>query len=71
MSDVSLALFLADAIIVIASLGSFLFRKTGIPDMIFLMMLGILLGPVLGVILLRDIETLAPCFRADLDNNPA
>lgn len=60
MSDVSLALFLAAAIIVIGSLGSFLFRKTGIPDMIFLVILGILLGPVSGVILLKDIEPLAP-----------
>ncbi|MBS7622237.1 cation:proton antiporter [Candidatus Bathyarchaeota archaeon] len=60
MSDVSLALFLTAAIIVAGSLGSFLFRKTGIPDMIFLVMLGILLGPVSGVILLKDIEPLAP-----------
>jgi cell volume regulation protein A len=60
MSDASLALFLAAAIIVIGSLGSFLFRKTGIPDMIFLVILGILLGPVSGVILLKDIEPLAP-----------
>jgi len=60
MSDVSLALFLAAAIIVIGSLGSFLFRKTGIPDMIFLVILGILLGPVSGVILLKDIKPLAP-----------
>lgn len=32
MQDVSLALLLAAVIIVIGSLGSVLFRKTGIPD---------------------------------------
>jgi cell volume regulation protein A len=60
MSDASLALFLAATIIVIGSLSNFLFRKTGIPDMIFLVILGLLLGPVSGVILLKDIEPLAP-----------
>lgn len=60
IDDVSLALLLAAAIIVIGSLGSFLFRKTGIPDMIFLVILGILFGPITGLIQLKDIEPLAP-----------
>jgi len=60
MQDVSLALLLAAVIIVIGALGSILFRKTGIPDMIFLVLLGLLFGPVSGIILLKDIEPLAP-----------
>ncbi len=60
IQDVSLALLLAAIVIVIGSLGSYLFRRTGIPDMLFLVFLGVLFGPVLGFIRLADISPLAP-----------
>jgi cell volume regulation protein A len=58
--EVYLPLLLAAVVIIIGSLGSYLFRKTGIPDMLFLVLLGVLFGPILGFIELEAIAPLAP-----------
>jgi cell volume regulation protein A len=58
--EVYLPLLLAAVVIIIGSLGSYLFRKTGIPDMLFLVFLGIFFGPILGFIELEAIAPLAP-----------
>lgn len=60
IEEVYLPLLLAAAVIIIGSLGSYLFRKTGIPDMLFLVLLGVLFGPILGFIELEAIAPLAP-----------
>ena len=52
-----LAFGLAGIIIFIGFIGHYLFRITGIPDILILMIVGILLGPVFGVI---DAEMLSP-----------
>lgn len=54
---VVLAFALAGIIVVIGFIGHYLFKKTGIPDILILMIVGMLLGPVFGVI---DAEILAP-----------
>ena len=60
IEQVYIPLLLAAVVIIIGSLGSYLFRKTGIPDMLFLVILGILFGPILGFIELEVIAPLAP-----------
>ncbi len=52
----------AALIIVIGSLASYLFKKTGLPDMIFLIILGLLFGPFLGIIEREDVVGVAPIF---------
>lgn len=47
---VNLSLILVSVIIIIGSLCSYLFRKTGLPDMLFLIFLGIAVGPILKII---------------------
>lgn len=60
VQDVSLALVLASVIIVMGSIGSYIFRRTRIPDMVFLVFLGILLGPFFGLVTLENIVPVAP-----------
>jgi potassium/hydrogen antiporter len=47
---VSFALILAGGIIVIGFLGNYLFKRTCVPDMLFLIVLGLLIGPVTGLV---------------------
>ncbi|MGB9022064.1 MAG: cation:proton antiporter [Candidatus Bathyarchaeia archaeon] len=60
MTDATLVFLLATVIIVIGAVSSYLFRRTGIPDMLFLVLLGIAVGPGLGLISAEQIESLAP-----------
>jgi len=43
-------LLAASVVIILGVLGEAFFKKTGIPDILFLMILGIIIGPVLGII---------------------
>jgi cell volume regulation protein A len=60
MTDATLVFLVAATIILIGAAGNYLFRKTGIPDMLFLLALGLLVGPLLGIIKAQDIEPLTP-----------
>lgn len=65
MSDaVTLALVAAGVIIVIGFLSNYLFSRTGLPDMLFLIALGLVLGPVLQVFNPASAIVLAPYFAA-------
>ncbi|MEM2972075.1 MAG: cation:proton antiporter [Candidatus Bathyarchaeia archaeon] len=64
MDPVTLALILAGSIIVIGFLGNYFLERTGFPDMLFLIVLGILLGPVTGVVDPASIMNLAPYLAA-------
>ena len=57
---VTLSFTLFALIIIIGSLSSYLFRKTGLPDMLFLIFLGLIFGPVLKLIKYEDIVGIAP-----------
>lgn len=57
---VSFALILAGGIIVIGFLGNYLFKRTGVPDMLFLIVLGLLIGPVTGLIDGTSLTSFAP-----------
>ncbi len=62
MSEISI--FLIGAIIVAGFLGNYLFQRTRIPDVLLLMLLGVLLGPVLNVANPAFLTPLAPFFGA-------
>ncbi|MEM2994406.1 MAG: cation:proton antiporter [Candidatus Bathyarchaeia archaeon] len=64
MDHVTLALILAGSIIVIGFLGNYFLERTGFPDMLFLIVLGMLIGPVTGVADSASIMGLAPYLAA-------
>jgi potassium/hydrogen antiporter len=57
---VSFALILAGGIIVIGFLGNYLFKRTGLPDMLFLIILGLLMGPVTRLVDGTSLTSFAP-----------
>ena len=61
---VSLALITSALIIVIGFLGNYLFAKKGIPDMLFLIVLGMIVGPVLHIFDTSVIQGFAPYISA-------
>ncbi|MEE8570892.1 MAG: cation:proton antiporter [Candidatus Bathyarchaeia archaeon] len=61
---VTLALVTASVIIVIGFLGNYLFKRTGLPDMLYLIALGIVFGPILNVFDHASIMSLAPYLAA-------
>jgi cell volume regulation protein A len=65
LSDaITLALLLGGGIIVIGFLSNLLFERTGFPDMLLLIILGAILGPVLGLFEPSSITGLAPYLAA-------
>jgi cell volume regulation protein A len=64
MSTVSLFLLTVAAIILIGIVGELVFEKTGIPDVAWLILVGILLGPVSGLIDRSQLTSIAPYFGA-------
>ncbi len=57
-------LILAGAIIVIGFLSNYLFEHTGVPDMLFLIVLGILVGPTTGLVDGASVMSFAPYLAA-------
>jgi len=55
--DISLTFLLAGIMLMLGFVGDYLFKRSGIPDILILVSLGFLLGPVFGVV---DVEALAP-----------
>jgi len=64
LDPVTLALILGGSIIVIGFLGNYLSQRTGFPDMLLLIVLGMLLGPATGLIDSSSIMGLAPYLAA-------
>jgi len=63
LSDaVTLALVAAGVVIVIGFLSNYLFSHTGLPAMLFLIALGLVLGPVLQVYNPASVIVLAPLY---------
>ena len=61
---VSLALIVSALIIVIGFLGNYLFERTGLPDMLLLIILGMVFGPILGVFDPEIVKGLSPYIAA-------
>jgi len=64
LDPVLLALILAGFIIVIGFLGNYLLEHTGFPDMILLIVLGIIIGPICGLVSASTVMALAPYLAA-------
>jgi cell volume regulation protein A len=64
LDPVTLALILGGAILVIGFLGNYIFERTGFADMLWLIALGLLLGPATGLVNAASIMTLAPYLAA-------
>jgi cell volume regulation protein A len=60
MIDLTLTFILAAVMLLIGVLADLLFRKTGFPDILFLLILGIILGPILGLISKNDLAPITP-----------
>jgi len=61
---VTLALIIATIIIVIGFISNWLFDRTGLPDMLFLIALGVVVGPVLRIFNPASLFELAPYIAA-------
>jgi cell volume regulation protein A len=61
---VSVALIISSLIIFIGFLANYLFNKTGFPDMLILICIGVLFGPVLGIFEPSSVESFAPYIAA-------
>ena len=57
-------LLAASVVIILGVLGEAFFKKTGIPDIAFLMVLGIIIGPILGIIQPAAVIEIVPYFAA-------
>ena len=57
-------LLAAGAVILLGVAGEAFFKRTGIPDVAFLMILGVIIGPVLGIIQPEAIIQIVPYFAA-------
>lgn len=64
MDPVSVFLFTVAAIFIIGIVGEILFEKTGVPDVIWLILVGIVLGPLTGLARHGVLEAVAPYFGA-------
>lgn len=60
MIDTVLMFFIAAAIIIIGFLANILFKRTGWPEILFLIFIGIILGPVLNLFSKNDIMPFLP-----------
>ena len=57
-------LLAAGVVIFLGVAGEAFFKKTGIPDVAFLMILGVIIGPVLGIIQPEAVIQIVPYFAA-------
>jgi Na+:H+ antiporter len=64
VDSISIALIISALIILIAFLANYLFNRTGLPDMLVLIFLGVFLGPVLGVFNPTAIASFSPYIAA-------
>lgn len=64
MSAVSVFLLVIAAIFLIGILGELMFARTGVPDVIWLILVGIFLGPIFGLVDREELGSVAPYFGA-------
>jgi len=64
MDPVTELVLLIAGLMLLGALGEFIFERTGIPDMIWLVVAGILAGPLLGLIGPARLEPILPFFGA-------
>jgi cell volume regulation protein A len=64
MSPVTLFLICLAAIFLIGTFGEVVFTRTKVPDVVWLIVVGILIGPVLGIVSHETLLSVAPYFSA-------
>ena len=64
IASAPILLLSASVVIIMGVLGEAFFKRTGIPDILFLMVLGIIIGPVLGIIQPAAVLEIVPYFAA-------
>ncbi len=64
IASAEVLLLTAGVVILLGVAGEAFFKKTGIPDVVFLMILGVLIGPVLGIIGPDAVIQIVPYFAA-------
>ena len=64
IASVHILLLAAGVVIFAGVLGEAFFRKTGIPEVAFLMILGVILGPLLGIVQTDAVLEIVPYFAA-------
>jgi len=64
VASAPILLLAASVVIIMGVLGEAFFKRTGIPDILFLMVLGIIIGPVLGIIQPEAVLQIVPYFAA-------
>jgi cell volume regulation protein A len=64
VASAPILLLAASVVIILGVLGEAFFKKTGIPDILLLMGLGIIIGPVLGIIQPEAVLEIVPYFAA-------
>ncbi len=64
MSPVDQALVTIAVIFAVGAIGEGIFRKTGLPDVVWLIAVGVLIGPVLGLVSAAELMAIAPLFAA-------
>jgi potassium/hydrogen antiporter len=64
MSSVALFLIAIASIFLIGAVGEVIFQRTNVPDVIWLILAGILLGPVIGLVEKPQLNAIAPYFAA-------
>ena len=64
IASAPILLLAASVVIILGVLGEAFFKKTGIPDIAFLMVLGIIIGPILGIVQPAAVVEIVPYFAA-------
>ncbi len=64
IADAHVVLLAAGVVIFLGVAGEAFFKKTGIPDIAFLMILGVIIGPLLGIIQAEVVIQIVPFFAA-------
>lgn len=64
IAEAHVVLLAAGVTIFLGVLGEAFFKKTGIPDIAFLMVLGVIIGPVLGIMQPEAVSEVVPYFAA-------
>jgi cell volume regulation protein A len=60
VTDVSTVFFIVGVIIALGFLGSLLLKKTGLPDILFLIVIGLFLGPIFDIFPSESLLTITP-----------
>lgn len=64
MDPVNLFLLVVAGIFIIGVIGEVVFERTGVPDVVWLMLVGIVLGPITGFLSQKQLTSVAPYFGA-------